>query len=444
MEPPVEMVAPAQHSKRATRLLNILVPLLLSLLAVVVTLEVAFRLFYQLIPIEVCAADPLIGTYTCQPYFEYDKPVRIGYKYEPGFRLEGMWNPANPYLANSENSTAPTGRDDSFYYVFETDEMGFPNGPIEWQDTYDIVIAGDSFTIRTAPKTWIELLASQTGRDILTLGAPSWSTLNEVEAIKQYGLDKDPDWVLVMFFEGNDLINTGQYLERRDSGLDWREYDMQGVPWTRRLLTPHFARYLWRRWFPPPPDEPVTYRYPIRANTEAGQIETVFKEVHLLPLSADYETLAASDEFAAVKEGLRELKTVTAAQGANLLVVYIPSKEHVLWSRVWDEMDVNKVLERTVTVTLTGGDHGRLQFEPRYLPYDRFSQNQQAQEQLLADFLAEAGIPFLNLTPIFWQKSIETGELYHYADPHWNQAGNQLAADAIAEFLRQAETAPEP
>ncbi|MBE7528330.1 MAG: hypothetical protein HND44_22120 [Chloroflexi bacterium] len=420
-----------------SRLLNILVPFSLSILAVFVTLEVAFRLFYQLIPMEVCAADHIIGTYYCQPYFEYDKPIRYGYKYIPGFRLEGMWDPANPFLANSENSTAPTPRDDAFPYLFETDDMGFPNKPGPWQDNYNIVIAGDSFTIRTAPQTWMELLAEQTGSDILTLGAPSWSTLNEVEAIKQFGLDKNPEWVLLMFFEGNDLVNTGQYLERRDSGLNWREFDMQDVSLRRRLLTPHFARYLWDKLFPGEETAPVKYRYPVAASTEVGEIETVFKEVHLLPLSADYETLARSDEFAAMKEGLLELQALTEAQGARLVVVYIPSKEHVLWSRVWDEVDVNNVLERTVTVRLSEGDHGRLLFDPIYLSYDQFTANQRAQEQLLSDFTAEVGIEFLNLTPIFWQKSIETGELYHFADPHWNQAGNQLAADAIATFLRE-------
>lgn len=423
---------------RLLRLLNILVPLGLSFLAVFVTLEAAFRLFYQLIPMEVCAADPIIGTYYCQPYFEYDKPVQIGYKYKPYFRLEGMWDPANPYLANSENNTAPTDRDDAFYYVFETDEMGFPNGPIEWRDHYDVVIAGDSFTIRTAPKTWVELLGEQSGKSILTLGAPSWSTLNEVAAIKQFGLDKQPEWVILMFFEGNDLVNTGQYLERRDSGLNWRDYDLQGVSLTRRLLTPHFARYLWRRLFPDETAVPVNYRYPVAANTEVGPVETVFKDVHLLPLSADYDTLVRSDEYAAMKEGLWELKEAVEAQGARLLVVYIPSKEHVLWSRVWDDVDVNHVLERTVTVRLSAGDHGRLQFDPTYISYDLFTENQQAQELLLADLTAEAGIEFLNLTPIFWQKSITEGELYHFADPHWNQAGNQLAADAIAAYLRQA------
>ncbi|MEZ4589644.1 MAG: hypothetical protein R3D55_00670 [Chloroflexota bacterium] len=69
----------------------------------------------------------------------------------------------------------------------------------------------------------------------------------------------------------------------------------------------------------------------------------------MLPLSADYETLAVSDEFTAVKSTLIAFNEELAAQGAQLVVVYIPSKEHVLWSRIWDPEDVNNVLERTVT-----------------------------------------------------------------------------------------------
>ena len=430
--------APVAYKKSAWKTaVNLMGPIFITLLTLVVAIEVGFRLFYQLIPIEVCASDPIIGTYTCQPYFEYDKPMRIGYRYTPGFKLEGLWNPANPYLANSDNSTAPSDRDDSFEYRFVTDDHGFPNEPAAWQAQYDIVIAGDSFTIRTAPQTWIERLESHAGQEILTLGAPSWSTLNEAEAIRQFGLDKQPKYVLLMFFEGNDIINTAQYLERQDSGLDWREYDMQEVSLYRRLLTPHVADYFWQLLFPPKEaDVAPDYRYPIVASSEAGPFETVFKDIHLLPLSADYATLAASDEFTAVKASLVSLNETVSSQGAQLVVVYIPSKEHVLWSRVWDPVDVNNVLERTVTVTLSQGDHGALKWEPTFLSYEHFNETTQAQEQLLTDFTEEANIHFLNLTPLFWQGSIENGELYHYGDPHWNQAGNDLAADAIWAYLQ--------
>ena len=112
------------------------------------------------------------------------------------------------------------------------------------------MIAGDSFTIRTAPKTWIESLRDLTGQSILTLGAPSWGPLNETEAIKQYGLDKKPKWVVLMYFEGNDLFNTEEYLERQATGMSWKEYDFSHSTLWDQLIMPHMIQYWCAEDFP--------------------------------------------------------------------------------------------------------------------------------------------------------------------------------------------------
>jgi hypothetical protein len=425
---------PSPSRRRWLIALNIAIPLLLTLVTALAALEVGLRVFYRIIPLEVCASDPIVANYTCQPYYLYDKPVRIAYRYRPGFKMEGWWDPAQPAMANAGDETAPSDRSDAFWYVFQADEMGFPNAEYRWRDSYEIIVTGDSFVVRSAPRTWIEILGQQTGKHTLALGAPSWSTLNEIEAIKMYGLDKHPEWALIMYFEGNDLFNTAQYVERQASGLSWKEFDMRGVPWYRKLLTVHLVRY-WIQKTGEDPQAPRHYRYPVTASTEAGEIDMVFKDIHLLPMSADYQTLAHSDEFARIRGGLVELDQLCKAQGTRLLLVYIPSKEHVYWSRIWDPVDVNNILERSVTVTLSEGDRGSLQWAPHYLSFDTFNRNHNAQEMLFQDMADETGIEFLNLTPLFWQEAIRRGELYNYADPHWNQAGNQLAADAIQAYM---------
>lgn len=424
-----------ETQKLGAKLLNVTVPLFLTLLAVWGALELGLRHFYQLIPLPVCASDPILGNYICQPYYVYDKPLRIAYRYKPGLNWAGYWDPANPYLTDVGHETRPSARSDPFWYVFTTDEMGFPNNQPRWQEQYDIIVTGDSFVTRSAPQTWIELLAAQTGKTILTLGASSWATLNEVEAVKLYGLDKRPQWVILLYFEGNDLLNVQQYLDKQPSGLDWRAYDLQGVPWYRRLVTYHLARYVAHR--NSPGAETPRYRYPVTVTTDWGPMETVLKDSHLFPMSASYETIARSDEFAAMQKALRELHELTAAQGARLLVVFVPSKEHLYWARLWDPVDVNNVLERSVTVTLSGGEHGRLQWNPQYISYDTMMANHDAQSRLFADFTAANNIEFLDLTPILWKKTIREGEFYHYADPHWNQAGNQLVADLIQAYIEE-------
>jgi hypothetical protein len=314
--------------------------------------------------------------------------------------------------------------------------MGFPNDEPTWRDQYDVVIAGDSFTLRSAPKTWIELLREQMGASLLTFGAPSWGPLNEVEAIKQYGLDKHPKWVLVMYFEGNDLYGTGQYLERQPTGLSWKEFDFRNAPVTQQLVMPYMIQYVFKQMRGNAKSSAQRYRYPVTASTKAGNVPMVLKDLHLLPMSADYETLAHSEEFLAAQAKLIEIKQLCEAQGARFLLVYIPSKEHVYWSRIWDPVDVNNILERTVMVKLSEGDHGHLVYEPQYLGYDVFNKNHNAQELLFDDMTRANHIEFLNLTPTLWQAGIEHGELYNYADPHWNQAGNQWVADTIAEYLK--------
>jgi hypothetical protein len=415
-----------------TKLLPVTLTGLLTFLAFWATLEWGLRHFYQLIPLPVCASDNILGTYYCQPYFEYDKPMRLGYRYQSNLHFEGWWDPADPNLVGAGLETRPTERNDAFWFVFQTDEMGFPNSEPVWRDQYDIIVTGDSFVTRFSPKTWIELLAEQTEQSILTLGASSWGPLSQVEAVKMYGLDKQPQWVIMLYFEGNDLLNVAQYIEREDSELDWREYDLQRVAWYRQLVTYHLAR-----WLLQPASEPAEghYRYPVTVNTEAGPVETVFKDSHLLPLGADYETLVRSDEFERTATAILELRDLVEGQNGRFLLVYVPAKEHITWSRIWDPVDVNNVLERTHTVTLSGGDHGLLQWQPHYLDYDTFTANIGAQGRLFNDFARDNGVEFLNLAPALFEKTLQEGEMYHYADPHWNQAGSQLVADLIAAYL---------
>jgi hypothetical protein len=427
-------VTTTQLQSTSAKLLPVAITGLLTLLAMWGALEWGLRHFYQLIPLPVCASDDILGTYYCQPYFVYDKPGRLGYHYQPNLRIEGWWDPADPNLVQAGEETRPSGRSDAFWWVFETDEMGFPNSERVWREQYDIIVTGDSFVTRFSPKTWIELLAEQTGQSILTLGASSWGPLSQVEAVKMYGLDKEPGWVIMLYFEGNDLLNVAQYIERENSGLDWREYDLQGVEWYRRLVTYHLARWLLQ---PAPEPSEVRYRYPVMVNTEAGLVETVFKDSHLLPLSADYETLANSDEFERTTAAILELRDLIEEQNGRFLLVYVPTKEHITWSRIWDPVDVNNVLERTHTVTLSEGEYGRLQWGYDHIDYDTFTANIGAQGRLFDDFARENGVEFLNLAPALFEKTVQEGEMYHYADPHWNQAGSQLVADLIAGYLAQ-------
>jgi hypothetical protein len=59
-----------------------------------------------------------------------------------------------------------------------------------------------------------------------------------------------------------------------------------------------------------------------------------------------------------------------------------------------------------------------------------------AQNELMSRFCAERGIAFLDLTPVL-QRMVESGRgAYFPDDSHWNAAGHDAAAAALADFLR--------
>ena len=92
-----------------------------------------------------------------------------------------------------------------------TDANGFRNSPPE-KTTYDIVALGDSFTRGSGVEfSWPQKLAESTGMDVLNLGDVGFGPQDELKVLQQYGLNKQPQWVILAYFEGNDLYDTVSY-----------------------------------------------------------------------------------------------------------------------------------------------------------------------------------------------------------------------------------------
>jgi lysophospholipase L1-like esterase len=61
--------------------------------------------------------------------------------------------------------------------------------------------------------------------------------------------------------------------------------------------------------------------------------------------------------------------------------------------------------------------------------------NRLAQNELMRDFCATAGIFFLDLTPALEQAAASGRAVYFADDAHWNAAGHEIAAEELAKFL---------
>jgi hypothetical protein len=156
--------------------------------------------------------------------------------------------------------------------------------------------------------------------------------------------------------------------------------------------------------------------------TEVNTFETIFFDVHIRQLSWTREELEASQEWALATDAILDLKERIDGQGGRFLLVYIPAKEHITWGRLWEAGEVNNFLART---------------HP-FRTFQEFNIHIGDQMRLMESFAAEHEIEILNLYDPYRKGTLRGQELYNYADVHWNEAGNYLAARLIADYLMDA------
>jgi hypothetical protein len=115
------------------------------------------------------------------------------------------------------------------------------------------------------------------------------------------------------------------------------------------------------------------------------------------------------------------------AQGGELIVLFIPSKDQVylpLLATSFPQAELRRALR------LCFGD------QPQPPELEVVMQNRLALNDLMREFCAEKGITFLDLTAEL-QSTLRAGHnVYFPDDSHWNAAGHETAAAALARLLR--------
>lgn len=313
---------------------------------------------------------------------------------------------------------------------FTTDANGFRNDPSE-SDTYTIVALGDSFTVAgNVDSPWPQALAEYSGSAVLNLGEAGNGPQQELKILRRYGLPASPQWVILAYFEGNDLYDAASYA--------------QASP----FILPRFGKYVAERGLEALQDGQPTnvnarvdrdYRYPITLTAGHGDLEMAFFSYYFAWLSVDRESIEASQNFELVKETLLQARDLSEESEARFLLVYVPTKEHVYLPYLNDAELRARVF---VDVPMMGLDEaGFLQFTDKHVTPELILQHSDDQSELLADFAAQHNIHYLDLTPAFQAEAGSGKELYYPFDTHWNQLGHNLAANTIHEYIN--ENAPD-
>jgi hypothetical protein len=123
------------------------------------------------------------------------------------------------------------------------------------------------------------------------------------------------------------------------------------------------------------------------------------------------------------------MQTVAHSFGAGLVVMFLPFKSQVYLPLLDGALPAEDLLAAM---------HYSLDAFGRDVDVGRLYENRLAQNYLMASFCAEAGIPFLDVTPALQARAAAGDHVYFPFESHLNETGEAVVADTLAAFLQSA------
>lgn len=269
--------------------------------------------------------------------------------------------------------------------------------------------------------------SSSTPVEVINAGVLGYGTAQEYLLLDQEGPKYQPDLIVLFFCQCNDIPNNNYRLELIDADLSraLKPYYDIGKDGQLRLIPP------------PPPSAQVDLRQRLR---DWSMLYNVFETgvVYKLELQNPREAFNAIDglneptkgKFDLHPEGewergwritdatLQLVRDRATALGAPLVIVSIPS---------WRMLDAS---------------YWRRDANKRMIESGRIAPD--APDRLLGDIAGRLGVPFDPLYGVFGPRVDEDGLFRYFIedDDHWTVEGNEVAAEAVAEYLRNGGFVP--
>ena len=337
-------------------------------------------------------------------------------------------------------------------FPFHTDAEGFRNAAV--RDPIAVAALGDSFTdAMTLPveQAWPARLEARLGAPVQNYGTAGFGPQQEARILEDYALRHRPRAAVVAFFAGNDIFNAESFddFERaperpRPDPPGWRIKDT--VARFDELYLVSLVRAagesLHDRWRgtmsvdAPPADDVESRPAPHSATFDRGMftvpvgdraLRVAFMPPYLDTLRFSADELRARRGWALTRRSLERMQALSRARGTELVVMFIPFKGQVYLPLLRRSFPRDE-LQRAFAFSLRS-------LGPAPDP-DVMAAHRLAQNDLMRALCAELGIAFLDLTPVLEAELGSGRGVYFPDDSHWNAAGHDVAAAALAEFLQ--------
>lgn len=320
-----------------------------------------------------------------------------------------------------------------FPATLTTDDRGFRNSTS--LSEYDIVALGDSFTEGSKVSDehpWPVRLAAITGRTVCNLGMSGYAPQHYAAALREVGLSLHPKTVVCMLYEENDF-REAELRIKPESELD-RVFKQS--PILQRLDAVIVGALGPINAHAPVRGADILSWLPMRVPASDNAKPYAFAPGLLLDVDQTSEQITGKESWRAIRGLVEDMNETCQKAGAGFVLVYTPSKPHVLLPLATD-LPMDKVRAFAM-----------LRAKEKLPPPGAFMQELwsrlDVKETLTRDFCRASAVRFLSLTPSMRAAAAAGQQVYFTYDDHFSPVGHDVAAAAIAEFLdRDAASAPD-
>ena len=359
--------------------------------------------------------------------FAYHRPAN----FEVSVRFEDRPEARRTY------PNAPKGYD-PIDCTLRTDARGFRNRTALEQ--CDVVILGDSFAEGSSVSnehTWAVRLAEISGLSVYNLGMSGYDPLHYLESLKRYGLGLKPRYVLCCLYEGNDF---------RSAKTD------------RKRLKPSFSKRM-KSYFKQSPilgglDHWMINTFgPINCDGSVRGVEVLdwlplaipagpeanhyaFAPKQLRDLYESREEFSQDKHWLNPRGQLREMNRLCEEAGCHLVVVFAPTKAHVMMPVLGDRLPADKVRAFMA-----------LRYKKPLPEPDRFLatllERAEARESVVGEWCAREGIGLVSAKDALRKAAVGGKQVYFTYDQHWTPLGHDAVAGAVHRYLTEHVHPPE-